>query len=105
MIRFASFAEQGRVALEGGDIRRLGELMQANFDLREDLYTPQVLGAQTMRLIKIARDHGCPAKLPGSGGAVVGLKPDNQADWHALVEAYEAARFFVAEIAVDGQTT
>ena len=38
-------------------------------------------------MIEIASRHNCPAKLPGSGGAVIGLYPD-EAIYEKLLEAY-----------------
>jgi glucuronokinase len=101
MQRFASFAQQGWQALLDGDRTRLGDLMNANFDLRRELYGDAVLGPQTLRLVEIARSRGCAAKLPGSGGAVIGLVPENEAEWNSLVAAYEAEEFRVERIIVE----
>ena len=90
MQRFAGFAEEGWQALVDGDVARFGALMNANFDLRRELYGDAVLGEQTLRLIEIGRRHGCAVKLPGSGGAVVGLAPESEAEWQSLVADYEA---------------
>jgi hypothetical protein len=54
-----------------------------------------------LRLVEIARSRGCAAKLPGSGGAVIGLVPENEAEWNSLVAAYEAEEFRVERIIVD----
>jgi glucuronokinase len=104
MARIASCAEAGKDALFHGDVGRLGELMNENFDLRVQLYTPEALGEQTMRLVEIAREHGCPAKLPGSGGAAIGLAPADEKSWQALVEAYEDEGFYAQRVLVDGTT-
>lgn len=101
MVRFASFAEQGWKALLDRDTTRLGELMNANFDLRRELYGEEALGRQTMRILQIAREHGCPAKLPGSGGAAIGLAPEDEAAWQKLVEAYAAEGFRAERALVD----
>jgi len=100
MARFAGFAEEGRRALQERDVARFGELMNANFDLRRKLYGDEVLGRQTLSLIEIARRHDCPAKLPGSGGAVVGLAPEDEAAFRALVQDYEANGFSAERVIV-----
>lgn len=101
MRQFASFAEAGWKALLDRDTARLGELMDANFALRRELYGDEVLGKQTLRLVEIAHEHGCPAKLPGSGGAVVGLAPEDDAAWNGLAAAYKAEGFPVQRCIVD----
>jgi glucuronokinase len=101
MQAFAGFAEEGWRALLAHDRARLGELMDANFDLRRSLYGDEVIGPQTLRLIAIAREHGCAAKLPGSGGAVIGLPPDKEEAWEALVAAYEGEGFSVERVVPD----
>lgn len=77
MEQFASFAERGRAALEAGDIDEVGRLMNANFDLRRQLYGDEALGAANLRMIEIARGSGCPATFSGSGGAIVGIYRDD----------------------------
>ena len=54
-----------------------------------------------MRLVEIARAHGCPAKLPGSGGAIVGLMPDSDDEWRTLVNAYTNEGFAIQEASID----
>jgi glucuronokinase len=105
MARFASFAEGGWKALLDGDTARLGELMNRNFDLRRELYGEEALGPQTMRIVQIAREHGCPAKLPGSGGAAIGLAPEDETAWQALVDAYAQEGFFAQRALVDGASS
>ena len=46
-----------RQVLAAGDFVRLGELLNANFDLRLGLYGPDAIGRQTVRLIEIARER------------------------------------------------
>ena len=74
MAQFASLTEQAKAAILIGDHDRLGELMNANFALRRELYGDGALGAQMLKLVSIAQSHGVPVKFPGSGGAVVGLR-------------------------------
>ncbi len=101
MAGFASFAADGWKALLDRDAARLGQLMNANFDLRCELYGEEALGPQTMRIVQIARRHGCPAKLPGSGGAAIGLAPEDEAAWQELVGAYAAEGFCAQRALVD----
>ena len=101
MKQFASFAEEGWDALQARDHTRLGQLMNENFNLRRKLYADDVIGRQTIRLVEIAREHGCPAKLPGSGGAVIGLVPADDALWDELSAAYEAEGFLIERVMVD----
>ena len=70
MKRFAGFAEQGRQAILDGNTRKLGELMNANFDLRRSIMT---LKPGQVEMVETARRLGAPCKFAGSGGAVVGL--------------------------------
>ena len=70
MREFAHFAEEGRAALLAGDMSRLTELINANYDLRHSLYD---LPPWQMQMVDIARDCGASAKFAGSGGAIVGL--------------------------------
>ncbi len=101
MTRFASLAEQGWRALLDRDAARLGQLMNANFESRCELYGEEALGPQTLRIVQIAREHGCPAKLPGSGGAAIGLAPEDEDAWQALAGAYAAEGFHAQRAVVD----
>jgi glucuronokinase len=77
----------GRRALTAGDHRKLGRLMDRNFDLRRGLFGDEALGAHNVRLVEIAREQGFAAKLPGSSGAALILLGEGEAE-EALVEAY-----------------
>lgn len=48
-------------------------LFTRNFDGRRSLFGDPALGRDNIRMIEIAREVGAAAKLPGSGGAVVGV--------------------------------
>jgi len=76
MKELADYAAAGYAALQNGDFRTFGELMDNNFDLRRRLYGDEALGQQNLAMIEIARRHGLPAKFPGSGGAIVGIYDD-----------------------------
>lgn len=91
MRRIADVAEQARLALEAGDSNDCKRLIAENFELRRSLFGDQVLGETNLRLIQIARDHGAVAKLPGSGGAVVGTCDLGQLE--EVRAAYEAESY------------
>jgi glucuronokinase len=69
MQRFAQLTEQGKQSLQDGDISRLANLINENFDLRQRI--SQLPEWQT-EMIRIARSCGASAKFAGSGGAIVG---------------------------------
>uniref|UniRef100_A0A8C7U2Z2 Glucuronokinase with putative uridyl pyrophosphorylase n=1 Tax=Oncorhynchus mykiss TaxID=8022 RepID=A0A8C7U2Z2_ONCMY len=73
MKSFAGLTDQARVALQGMDWSRLAQLMDENFALRLSVYTEDCLGPGNLKMVQLARQFGSAAKLPGSGGAVVGL--------------------------------
>ena len=97
MRKFASFAEDGKVggrwsqtarprsltaaataqaALESGDVHKLCDLMDANFDLRRATYGDDVVGAACIELVDLARSLGFSAKFSGSGGAIICARRD-----------------------------
>uniref|UniRef100_A0A667YPV0 Glucuronokinase with putative uridyl pyrophosphorylase n=1 Tax=Myripristis murdjan TaxID=586833 RepID=A0A667YPV0_9TELE len=67
-----------RTALEEGDWTRLAQLMDQNFELRRSVYTDDCLGPGNLKMVQLARQFGSAVKLPGSGGAVVGLCLDQE---------------------------
>ena len=89
MARFAQLTSAARDAILAGDVRTLGTLMESNFALRRELYGDGALGAANLRMIEIAQKHGVPAKFPGSGGAVVGLRVDDEATMTTLQHELE----------------
>jgi len=76
MKQFAEYADQAVEALEARDVDRLAQLMNANFDLRRRIYGDEVIGANNLEMVEIARGHGMPAKFTGSGGAITGVLLD-----------------------------
>jgi glucuronokinase len=87
MVEFAGFAEEAKLALENGDHRRFGELMNMNFDLRRKIYGDDAIGEKNLQMIEIARSHGAPVKFPGSGGAVIGMY-DSEEQFDRLRTSY-----------------
>lgn len=97
MERWASYARQGRRALERGDHDKFAELLNRNFDLRRRLLGDEVIGAQCLEMIDTARRLGHPAKFPGSGGAVIGSF-QTDAQLKALTRAYRNGGYACLEI-------
>ncbi len=73
MQRFGELTVEARGAILAGDTQRLGQLIDANFDLRRSICR---LPAAQVRMIERARAAGATAKFAGSGGAIVGTYPD-----------------------------
>lgn len=69
MRTWASYAEQGRLALLARDYARLDQLIDANFDLRAKLYR---ISEGNLEMIRLARSVGASANFAGSGGAITG---------------------------------
>ena len=76
MKTFGSFAAEGKKAIIEGDRPKLAALMDANFNLRRELYGDACLGKTNLAMIDLARSFGAHVKFPGSGGATVGLLDD-----------------------------
>ena len=75
MAEFADIAQEGRDILASGrsDFKRLSELVNANFDLRDRIFN---VAPENRRMVMTARSAGASAKFAGSGGAIVGLYED-----------------------------
>ena len=86
MERFAELAWLGREALEAGDPMAIGPLMDENFDLRAAIYP---VSKKNLAMVQLGRDHGAHVKFSGSGGAAVGIYPD-EATYERLRDAYAA---------------
>jgi glucuronokinase len=83
MEQWAAYAEEGRTALAARDYAALGQLMDANFDLRAKLYG---ISDGNLQMIQTARRVGATANFAGSGGAIVGAYQDERM-YQALTEA------------------
>jgi len=92
MATFAGYAVEAKQALEKGYHRRLGELMNMNFNLRRKIYGDGAIGERNLRMIEIGRNHGAPTKFPGSGGAVIGIYEDEE-QYRRLEAAYLSQGF------------
>ncbi|MBQ7666373.1 MAG: GHMP kinase [Kiritimatiellae bacterium] len=73
---WADITEEARGCIERRDWKRLSELMDANFDRRAKV---SAISPDNLRMVETARKCGCSAKFTGSGGAIVGIYPDDAA--------------------------
>lgn len=71
---WADLTDQAMEAIRAKDYKTLGRLMDANFDRRAELYK---LSEGNLRMVEAARRAGASAKFSGSGGAIVGICPDD----------------------------
>ncbi len=76
MQHFAALAAWAREALRSGDQARVAALMDENFDTRRSIYT---LPGWQVEMVEAARACGASAKFAGSGGAIIGTYPDDEA--------------------------
>jgi len=83
MKTWAGYAEEGRACLIAHNYVRLGELIDANFDLRSRIYT---IDRGNLEMVHTARTAGATANFAGSGGAIVGTYQDD-ADFARLKES------------------
>uniref|UniRef100_A0A1A8C3B8 Zgc:172049 n=1 Tax=Nothobranchius kadleci TaxID=1051664 RepID=A0A1A8C3B8_NOTKA len=86
MKSFSELTDQAKSAIQDRDWTRLAQLMNENFELRRSVYTDGCLGPGNLKMVDLARQFGSAVKLPGSGGAVVGLILDQD----KLVEMRQA---------------
>ena len=70
MVELAAQAARAREAVLGGNVGALGEAMDASFEIRRSILE---LDPRHVRLIELARAHGCAANYAGSGGAIAAL--------------------------------
>jgi len=73
MRRFGELTVEARDAILARDEKRLGELVDANFDLRRSICR---LPEGQLKMIETARRAGATAKFAGSGGAIIGTYGD-----------------------------
>ena len=74
MQQFAALTDRARAALHARDSVALGEVINANFDLRRSICP---LHPGHVEMIESARSTGASAKYAGSGGAIVGTFADD----------------------------
>ncbi len=100
MARLARIAWAAREALQLKDYQALGNLMEFNFSTRVKLYGEEVVGKDNLKMVDIASKIGCSAKLPGSGGAIVGLYYEDK-QYDALMQAYRDNGFECVKVIWD----
>jgi len=74
MRQWGALTDKALDAMKAHDWAALSRLMDENFDLRAKLYR---LSDGNLRMVKAAREAGASAKFSGSGGAIVGVCPDD----------------------------
>ncbi|XP_030077510.1 glucuronokinase 1 isoform X3 [Microcaecilia unicolor] len=97
MRSFSELTDLAKQALESQDWTELATLMDKNFELRRSIFTEACLGPGNLKMVEIAQKHGSAVKLPGSGGAVIGLclDPKNLVE---LKKAYQEAGFVFCHV-------
>jgi glucuronokinase len=74
MCRLGDLTVQAREAILARNAKRLGELIDANFEVRRSICR---LPAEHVEMVERARSVGVSASFSGSGGAIVGICPDD----------------------------
>lgn len=82
MKTWAAYAERGRECLLHRSYTELGELVNANFDLRASIYR---IDQGNLQMVHTARKVGATSNFAGSGGAIVGTYADEDM-FHRLQE-------------------
>lgn len=67
---FATLADEGRNALLAADVDGFADAIDANFDLRREIFS---LDNDACALVEKAREAGSAAKYCGSGGAIIAV--------------------------------
>lgn len=75
MEQWAELAQKTHDLLLAGKGREIAPLLDANFDLRREIYGDKMAPSH-VGMVEAARRVGCSAKFTGSGGAIVGTYED-----------------------------
>ncbi len=70
---WADLTDKFDKAIAARDVNLMGELINANFDKRRQIYQ---LSASNVQMVEAARSVGASSKFTGSGGAIVGIYKD-----------------------------
>lgn len=70
MEEFANITTEFKKALLSNDVPMMNKLINANFDLRSQIYN---ISKENKNMINLAREFGASSKFCGSGGAIVGI--------------------------------
>lgn len=100
MNSFASIAEDGYMALKKGDRSTLHSLVDANFNLRRELYGDMAVGLDNIKMIELARKMGAAAKFPGSGGAIL-ILPKFDRDTGQIIKSFISKGYNIERIKYD----
>ena len=73
MFRWAQITEEFKNALESADHKTMHNLINENFDLRNNLVP---ISKGNIEMVELARSVGASAKFTGSGGAIIGTYKD-----------------------------
>ncbi len=76
MQKFAELTNQFKEALSKKDFETCAQLQNKNFDLRRELLGDSIISKDNLEMISIPREFGCSSKFSGSGGAVIGIYPN-----------------------------
>ena len=82
MKELADLTDRGRTALLGADWKSLGQIVDANYAVRQRIMN---VAPENHRMVEAARGAGCSAHFSGSGGAICGLY-DGGAMYQRLVD-------------------
>ena len=74
MLFWANLTSQAYELLKSGNGKKIGPLLDSNFDKRASLYK---ISEGNLWMVKTARKCGASAKFSGSGGAIVGVYEDD----------------------------
>jgi glucuronokinase len=72
---WAELTDKARQCLLDGHLEKLGDLLNAGFDKRRQIYQ---ISAENIRMVDTARSIGASATFTGSGGAIVGAYTDER---------------------------
>ena len=86
MLFWADLTRQTRALLLQGAGHKIGNLLNASFDMRRKIYR---ISQGNIEMVETARAAGASAKFSGSGGAIVGTYSD-EAMFQRLTAALEA---------------
>jgi glucuronokinase len=87
------YADEAVSCLHEKNYTRLGELMEANFQMRRNLYSDAVVGSNNVIVSKVAKNLGLSVKFTGSGGAFVGVRSDGKGWLSEIEEKYAREKF------------
>jgi glucuronokinase len=73
---WAGLADKLKQHLIRGELKKVDKLLDANFDRRKKVYK---ISQENLRMVEAAHSVGLSAKFTGSGGAIVGTCPDQEA--------------------------